>query len=258
MPLWEDGAPGFEQRRNEPEQAQDYWVRNVHNPSLTVFLPPDSLATGTALIVAPGGGHRLLVFDAEGRDAAALLNPLGVAVFVLKYRLFREEGSPYTLDHVREDAHRAVRLVRHRAGAWGVDPERVGMMGFSAGGETVALVAYAPGNGDPSAPDPIDREDGRPNFQVLVYPGPLGIPDAVPPDAPPAFLATAIDDECCAVPVLQLLTRYHAAGVPVEAHVYARGGHAFNLGQRTPLVTLRTWPQRLADWMLDSGLLRRE
>lgn len=255
VPLWEGGAPGFEGRRDEPEQAQDWWVRNVHNPSLTVFLPPDSVATGAAVVVAPGGGHRELVFDAEGRDAAAILNPLGVAVVVLKYRLFREEGSPYTLAHVEQDARRAVRLVRHRAAEWGVDPDRVGMLGFSAGGEVVAMVAYDDGAGDPEAADPVDRESSRPSFQALVYPGPLGVPEAVPADAPPAFIVVAQDDECCAPPALAILQRYHEAGVPVEGHIYARGGHAFNLGQRSDLRTLRTWPDRLADWLADNGWL---
>src|SRR5207253_10909373 len=91
IPLWPNGAPGFENRRNEPEQAKDYWVKNIHNPSLTVFLPPKEKATGAAVVIAPGGGHRELVFNAEGRDAAVYLNSIGVAAFALKYRLAREE-----------------------------------------------------------------------------------------------------------------------------------------------------------------------
>src|SRR5688572_12933474 len=98
IPLWTSGAPGFESRRNEPEEKKEYWVKNVHNPSLTVFLPPKELSNGAAVVVVPGGGHRLLVFDAEGRDAALYLNTLGVTAFVLKHRLPREEGSPYKLD----------------------------------------------------------------------------------------------------------------------------------------------------------------
>src|SRR5947208_2873307 len=90
VPLWEKGAPGFESRRNEPEQAKDYWVKNIHNPSITVFLPPKEKATGAAVVIAPGGGHRELVFNAEGRDAARFLSSIGVAAFALKYRLFRE------------------------------------------------------------------------------------------------------------------------------------------------------------------------
>jgi acetyl esterase/lipase len=256
VPLWAGGAPGFEDRRDEPELAEDYWVRNVHHPSLTVYLPPPERATGAAVVVFPGGGHRELVFEAEGRDAADFLTGLGVAAFVVKYRLAYEVGSPYTVEtHVRQDAYRALRTVRSRAAEWGVDPERIGVLGFSAGGEVAALVAYAPGDGDPAAPDPVERADGRPDFQVLVYPGPRGIPDVVPPDAPPAFLVVAGDDPCCAGPTLTLLQRYHAAGVPVEAHVYGQGGHAFNMGQRSTLPTLSSWPRRMADWLAVNGLL---
>ena len=254
--LWPGGAPGFESRRDEPERAGDWWVRNIHNPSITVFLPPKEKATGAAVVVCPGGGHRNLVYNSEGRDAAEYLNSLGVAAFVLKYRLAREENSPYTLEkHVRQDAYRAMRLVRSRAQAWGVDTSRVGMLGFSAGGEVVALVAYAPGKGDPAAADPVDRQNGRPDFQMLVYPGPLFIPDSVAADAPPAFMVATIDDECCSAPVLKLIQEYHKAKVPAEVHIYARGGHAFNMGKRSKLATLNTWPQRMADWLKDSGIL---
>jgi acetyl esterase/lipase len=251
--LWPNGAPGFEDRRNEPEQAKDWWIKNIHNPSITVFLPPKDKATGAAVLVCPGGGHRALVYNSEGRDAAEYLNSLGVAAFVLKYRLAREENSPYTLEqHVRADAYRAMRLVRSRAPEWDIDPKRFGIMGFSAGGETAALIAYAPGEGDPNAPDPIDRLNGKPNFQMLVYPGPLFIPDSVGADAPPAFMVAAIDDECCSAPVLSLLQQYHHAKVPAEVHIYALGGHAFNMGKRSKLVTLNTWPQRMADWLNDN------
>ncbi len=254
--LWPNGAPGFENRRDEPEQAKDWWVRNIHNPSITVFLPPKEKATGAAVLVCPGGGHRNLVYNSEGRDAALYLNSIGVAAFVLKYRLFREEGSPYTLEKdVRLDAYRAMRLIRSRATEWAVDTNRLGIMGFSAGGEVVALVAYTSGKGDAKAADPVDRLDGRPNFQILVYPGPLGVPATLPADAPPAFMVVAIDDECCASPILQLLQLYHAAHIPAEVHIYAQGAHAFNMGQRSKLTTLKGWPQRLADWLDDSHLL---
>lgn len=257
VPLWEKGAPGFESRRNEPEQAKDWWVKNIHHPSLTVFLPPKEKATGAAVVICPGGGHRELVFNAEGRDAAAHLNRIGVAAFVLKYRLAREENSPYSLDiHPRQDAQRALRLVRHHAAAWGVDPKRVGMLGFSAGGEVVSIAAYSPAAGDPAAPDPIDRLDARPDFQMLVYPGPLGIPATIPADAPPAFLLVANDDGA-AGSVVELLEKFRRAKVPVEAHVYAQGGHAFNMGDRSKLQSIRTWAQRMADWLADNGWLSR-
>jgi len=256
IPLWAGGAPGFESRRDEPVEAQLWWVKNVHNPSITAYLPSAESATGTAVVICPGGGHRELVFNAEGRDPAVLLQGLGVAAFVLKYRLAREEGSPYSLEtHVREDAARAMRLVRSRAAEWGIDPHRVGMLGFSAGGEVVALVAYEPGGGDPAAADPVERESARPDFQMLVYPGPLFIPEVVPADAPPAFLLAANDDECCSEPVVKLVERYRAAGAPVEAHLYAAGKHAFNMGQRSTLRSIHDWPARMVDWLADRGLL---
>jgi acetyl esterase/lipase len=256
IPLWPNGAPGFESKRNEPEAARDYWVKNVHNPSITVYLPPREIATGAAVVICPGGGHRLLVFNAEGKEPAAYLNSLGVAAFVLKYRLFREENSPYTLEKdVKQDAYRAMRMVRSRAKEWNLDPARIGICGFSAGGEVVALVAYDPGDGDPKATDPIDRVNGKPNFQILIYPGPLGVPDAVPADAPPAFLLVANNDECCSSPVVKLIERYRVANVSLEAHIYAQGNHGFNMGNRSKLKSINTWPHRLADWLSDNDIL---
>lgn len=255
IPLWENGAPGFESRRDEPEEAKDYWVRNIHNPSLTVFLPPKEKATGAAVVVCPGGGHRMLVFGAEGVEPARYLNSLGVAAFVLKHRLPRQEGSPYDLNvHPREDGLRAMRLVRSRAAEWGVDPNRIGFLGFSAGGEVASMVAFRPNAGDPNAPDPIDRASARPDFLAEVYPGPLGIPDSLPENPPPAFLLVANDDGASRN-ILALLDKYRAARAPVEAHVFATGGHGFNMGNRSKLASIKNWPARLGDWLSDSGYL---
>ena len=255
--LWPNGVPGFENRKNEPEQAKDYWVKNINNPSITVYLPPKEKATGAAVLICPGGGHRELVFNAEGVQPAQFLNSIGVAAFVLKYRLAREPNSPYSLDkHPREDAYRAMRLVRSKAAEYGIDPNRLGMLGFSAGGEVVAMVAYTPGKGKADAPDPIDRLDGKPSFQMLIYPGPLGVPETVPADAPPAFMLAANDDLCCSGPVVTLLQKYRVANVPVEAHVYTQGKHGFNMGDRSKLKSINTWPQRMADWMSDTNLLQ--
>ena len=257
IPLWPKGAPGFEDRHAEPEQAKDYWVRHINNPSITVYLPSKEKATGAAVVICPGGGHRELVFNAEGRQPAEYLNSIGVAAFVLKYRLAREENSPYSLDkHPREDAYRAMRLIRSRAKEFGIDPDRLGMLGFSAGGEVVEMVAYAPGKGTADAPDPIDRLDGKPNFQMLIYPGPLGVPETVPADAPPAFMLAANDDVCCSGPVVSLLQKYRAAKVPVEVHIYTQGKHGFNMGDRSKLKSINTWPQRMADWLADNNFLK--
>jgi acetyl esterase/lipase len=256
IPLWPNGAPGFESRRNEPAVAKEYWVRNIHNPSITAYLPPKEKATGAAVVICPGGGHRLLVFNAEGDEPARFLASIGVAAFALKYRLGREEGSPYTIEkHARQDGLRAMRLVRSRAKEWGIDPDRIGLMGFSAGGEVVSMVAFQPAQDDPSAADPIDRVSSRPNFLIMIYPGPLFVPDAVSHDAPPAFLLAANDDQCCSPPIVKLLEAYRAAKAPMEAHFYARGGHGFNMGNRSKLASLKGWPQRMADWLGDNYIL---
>jgi acetyl esterase/lipase len=148
-----------------------------------------------------------------------------------------------------------MRLVRSRAAEWKVDPGRVGMLGFSAGGEVVSMVAYSPTAGDPNGADPIDRIDARPDFLIFIYPGPIGIPETIPRDAPPAFLLVANDDRGAARNIVNLLNRYREARVSVEAHLLARGGHGFNMGKRSKLESVRSWPQRMADWLTDSGFL---
>jgi len=259
IPLWEKGAPGFENRRNEPEQAKDYWVKNIHNPSLTVFLPPKEKANGAAVVICPGGGHRLLVYTAEGVDPAKFLNNLGVTVFVLKYRLGRDTLSPYKIEvHAKQDGFRAMRLVRSKAAEYGLDTNRIGLMGFSAGGEVVDMVTFGKDQVDPKIADAVDKHSAKPSFIIQIYPGPLYVPDVVPADAPPAFLLAASDDPCCAVPVIQLLQRYHDAKVPMEAHLFTQGAHGFNMGQRSKLKSISTWPQRLADWLSDTHILQPE
>ena len=256
IPLWPNGAPGFEDRRNEPERAQDYWIRNIHNPSITVFLPPKEKANGAAVLICPGGGFRELVFKAEGVEPAKYFNDLGIAAFVLKYRLARETNSPYSLQiHPRQDAQRAIRLIRSRAGEWNLDANRIGVVGFSAGGEIEAMLVYSPADGDASASDPIDRQSCRTDFQIVIYPGPLGIPVTVPTNAPPAFFLVANDDDSHVRPVLSLMEKYRAAKRPFELHLYARGGHGFNMGNRSKFASIKTWPQRMADWLADNGLL---
>ncbi len=255
IPLWPDGAPGFENRKDIPEMSKDYWVRNINNPSITVFMPPKEKANGCAVIVAPGGGFRELVFDAEGKQAAEFFNSMGVTAFVLKYRLPNEADSPYTPENVKQDAQRAIRLVRSRADEFHIDPNRIGMLGFSAGGAVVMMVAFDKGDGDPKAPDAIDRVNGRLNFQMMVYPGGKA-PEIIAADAPPAFLICANDDEYgCDEVTMDLLQKFRQANVPVEAILLSKGKHAFNMGNRSSLKTINTWPQRMADWLDDSGFL---
>jgi acetyl esterase/lipase len=256
VPLWKNGAPGFEKLKDRPEEAKDYWVKNIHNPSITCFLASKEKANGAAILICPGGGHRLLVFNAEGIEPAKYLNSLGISVFVLKYRLAREENSPYKIEiHAREDGERAMRLIRSRAKEWNLDTSRIGMMGFSAGGEVVDMVAFQNWYSKARNPDSINRLSCRPNFIIQIYPGPLWVPDSIAPHSPPAFLLAANDDLCCSPPVVHLLDAYRKAKIPVETHIYNQGGHGFNMGYRSKLQSIHSWPQRLADWLQDSGYL---
>jgi acetyl esterase/lipase len=256
--LWPEGAPGAEARRNEAERARDWWVKNVHSPSLTAFFPAREAANGAAVIIAPGGGHRELVFEAEGIEPARFLARLGVTAFALKYRLAREPGSTYDIERdAGADMRRAVRLVRSRAAEWAIDAARVGAMGWSAGGELAAMVAFRPVLGDPRASDPIERASARPDFLILVYPGDYAMPDEVPADAPQAFLVAASDDDGPARTIMSLWLKYRRAGVPVEAHLFAEGQHAFNMGARSSSRGVQDWPSRLVDWLADRRLLAR-
>jgi acetyl esterase/lipase len=257
IPLWENGAPGFEDRKDEQEEAKDWWVKNIHNPSLTVFLAPEEKRTGAAVIICPGGGHRLLVAGAEGNQAAEYFNDLGVDAFVLKYRLGREENSPYKIDvHAKQDGQRAMRWVRHYSEKLSIDTDRIGIVGFSAGGEVVSMVAYDNHDGDQSAADKIDQASCKPNYQVMIYAGPLGIPETIPAGSAPAFLLVANDDGAAKV-TLELAVKLRAAKVPMELHLFNEGGHGFNMGDRSKLKSINGWKHRMGDWMSDSGYLKK-
>jgi len=259
IPLWPDGAPGFEARRNDPEEAKDWWCRNIHNPSVTRFDPPAGKSIGSSVVICPGGGHSQLVVGPEGDETARWFAQRGVTAFVLRYRLAREAGSPYQIEvHARQDGLRAMRMVRARATEWGLDPRRIGMLGFSAGGEVVSMVAYHPNEGDPKAPDPIDRISARPDWMAMVYPGPLGIPPELPTGLPKAFFLTAIDDNGPFATIVRLMQGHRGKGEPVEAHFLGAGGHGFNMGNRSTLQAVRTWPDRLAAWLEDTGTLARK
>src|SRR5262249_37194316 len=151
---------------------------------------------GAAVLICPGGGFRELVYKAEGVEPAKYFNDLGVAAFVLKYRLPRETNSVYSLQiHPKQDAQRAMRLIRSRASEWNLDPQRIGVIGFSAGGEVEALLVYNSWDGDEHSADPIERQTCRTDFQIVIYPGPLGVPEILPTNAPPAFFLVANDDD---------------------------------------------------------------
>jgi acetyl esterase/lipase len=264
IPLWPDGAPGSEgvtspEIVEPPQDERDHVrVRNVHTPSLTVFLAPKETATGAAMIVAPGGGHRWLSIDIEGYHVAEYLNSIGVSTFVLKYRLAREEGSPYQVEvHALQDAQRAIRLVRSRAAEWGVDPARLGMIGFSAGAQLTVLAATHFDDGQPDATDPVERQSSRPDFQALIYGGGRQLDTLrFTAQTPPAFLLGADDDRLVSEHLPHLYLALKQAGVPVELHIYVSGGHGFGMRKPPkPVPSASTWQLRLADWLADRGLL---
>ena len=166
------GAPGSEARAAEPEKIEGSNVCNVHNPSLTPYVPAADKSTGTAVIICPGGGHSKLCLGHEGYALAEWFRDHGIAAFVLKYRLSREPGSPYTLEgHAMDDTRRALRLVRSRAAEWHLDASRIGILGFSAGGELAAYSAMKSDAGKADSTDVIEQQSSRPDFHALIYPG---------------------------------------------------------------------------------------
>jgi acetyl esterase/lipase len=255
--LWPGGAPGSEGQTAPEVVTVTDGVRRitvVHKPSITVYLPKRETATGAAVVVLPGGGHEHLAIDNEGHAVARWLSEHGIAGVVLKYRLARGAGSPYKVEvHELDDTRRALRLVRSRARQWSIDPARVGMMGFSAGGELVARASAAFDPGKRDARDPIERESARPAFQILMYPGGLKEELAVPKDAPPAFLCAAFDDKGPSRGAVMLFQKLRDAGISAELHVFSRGGHGFGMKDRPLPVT--TWPVRVRDWLSVEGFL---
>jgi acetyl esterase/lipase len=260
IPLWPKGAPGSEGKTG-PEvpvtSDKDTFrrVASIHKPAVIVYLPPKDRATGAAAIIMPGGGHRYLAIDNEGHAVARWLADHGVASFVLKYRLAREEGSTYKVEeHALADTQRAVRLVKSRAKQWGVDPARVGVVGFSAGGQLAGLAGARYDAGKPGAADVIERESARPAFQALLYAGGLPAELALPKDAPPAFLCAAADDRGPTKNALAHFQKLREAGVDAEMHVYARGGHGFGMKDRPMPIT--GWTTRFREWLDDQGMLK--
>ena len=225
--LWPNGAPGSEPRKGEPEQIDGEQVLNIHHPSILAFLPSKEAATGVAIVMAPGGGHRSLWIVHEGIHPAQRLNALGVAVFVLKNRL---QTSGYRFDvEGLADMQRAIRVVRSRAAVWGVDPAKIGAAGFSAGGELAALAALRSDAGTADAADPVERVSSRPDFQVLIYPGKSHLIQPVA-GTPPAFLAAGFDDRPdISIGLAEAYLRFRKAGVQAELHIYANTPHGFGL-----------------------------
>ncbi|MCC6291382.1 MAG: alpha/beta hydrolase [Bryobacterales bacterium] len=258
--LWPSGAPGSEGKPAAPLAVRttpggDQVISGVHSPSITVYLPAKEEASGAAVLIAPGGGHRELWTTHEGHNEAQWLAARGVAAFVLYYRLAREKDSTYTVEgHALSDTQRAIRLVRSRASEWRINPDRVGIMGFSAGGELAALVSYRNDSGIPGAPDPVDRQPSRPDFFALIYPA---IPrDMVPfKDMAPSFLACGENDRVnISQGLAQLYLKIKKAGASSELHIYAGVGHGFGL-RPTLKGPVSTWMDRFHDWLGGKALL---
>jgi len=251
--LWPNGAPGSEGKTAEEKvrisENGEHIVSSVHRPSLILYLPAKTNSFSTAVIVIPGGGHRELWMDHEGYNVAQWLQDHGVAAFILKYRLAKEEGSTYTVEGTElKDIQRAIRVVRNRAKEWGVDPEHIGVIGFSAGGELAALASTRFDPGTQGSADPIERESSKPAFQALIYPG-LPHDMDLSKQAPPAFLVCGEDDRpeiSQGVPELYLALK--RAGVSAELHIYAHTGHGFGLrtNNRAPVAG---WIQSFLDWV---------
>lgn len=258
IPLWPAGAPGSETWTQTETistmQSGLRVIRNVAQPSLTAYLPDPARATGTAVIICPGGAFHFLAYEHEGTQVAAWLNAHGIAAFMLKYRLIRTEedfeavvwrrlnqreelaGQLQPLAPlILADGQQAVRLVRQRAAEWGIRPDRIGIMGFSAGGGVTMAVAL--------------HHDGasRPDFAAPIYAGHFG-EIAVPDDAPPLFLVHADDDPLVPAGIsTAIYTAWHAAGKPAELHIYSRGGHGFGMNKLG--LPVDGWIERFAEWL---------
>jgi endo-1,4-beta-xylanase len=266
--LWDKGAPGFEDRKDfkevrdrEDKKVGTYRVTNIHNPYVLAFLPPKEKATGAAVVICPGGGHAQVWPVNEGDFLGQWLADRGVAAVVLRYRLAREnpKRDGYTIDgHATQDAQRALRLVRSKAAEWNVDPAKVGIMGFSAGGELAALVCRKADKGKADAADPIDRESAVPAFQALVYSGPLGIKGQAitKENCPPTWIAIGEEDGQANL----MISHYQdvrKAGISAELHLYAKTGHAFGYRPDKTSRAVDSWPQRFYDWLGTLGMLKK-
>lgn len=235
-------------------------IGNVSTPTMTVYRPAADIDTGAAVIICPGGGHHILAYDLEGTEVAEWLTSIGVTGVVLKYRVpFRDPEKKWSA--AVQDAQRAVSLLRSKAEGWGIDPKRIGICGFSAGGETAALTTVF---GDDRTYDPVDKADEvscRPDFAILVYPAWLVENDApklrdyikVTANTPPMFFAHAFDDRITPLSSIVLFTELKKANVASDLHVYSKGGHGYGL-RKTDLPVTR-WPEQCEQWLRVSGIL---
>jgi acetyl esterase/lipase len=265
LSLWPNGVPGEAdepgQTKMQPGDDGVLRVTYVGNPTITVYRPPEETGNGCAVVICPGGGYNILAWDKEGTEIAEWLNSIGVTGILLKYRVPRRDpDQPHQAP--LQDAQRAIRLARQNAAAWEIDPQRVGILGFSAGGN---LTVMAGTHWDVSTYEKVDNADElscRPDFMVPIYAAYLGAKDnpwvldplvRVTNQTPPTFMAVTLDDKYRGAHAALLLVELKKAGVPAELHVYAKGGHGYGL--RKSADPVYTWPHRCAEWMRSSGLL---
>jgi acetyl esterase/lipase len=273
IPLWPGpppGDPGGLPAEHDTQKPTDTLVggrtvmkiANVSTPTLTFYAAPADKANGTTVVVFPGGGYYILAWDLEGTEVCDWLNGIGVNAVLIKYRVPRRAGRAPSAAPL-EDAQRAVGLTRLHAKDWGVNPDKIGTLGFSAGGNLCAVLAASTARTYPKV-DAADDQSFAPNFQVLVYPaylakdevGPGLQPEvAVTGTTPPTFMVMAEDDPVHVENVYAYGLALKAAKVPTELHVYPTGGHGYGLRPTKDNVT--TWPLRVADWMQRAGLLDR-
>lgn len=236
---------------------------NVSTPQIAVYKPEKSKDTGASVIICPGGGHHILAYDLEGTEVAEWLNTIGVTGIVLKYRVpFRDPDKRWGA--AVADAQRTVSLVRSKAAEWNLDPKRIGICGFSAGGETAGLTSLFLEERQYTAADDVDKVSCKPDFAILIYPGgfdtkgqaQIRVKDKVTKDTPPMFLIHAIDDPVTANNSLALAVELKKAGVSTELHIYDAGGHGYGL-RLVNTLPITTWPKRCEEWMQRRGLLKQ-
>lgn len=259
IPLWPNGAPGSEGKTGNEKLrivGEDHVISNIHHPSITPYLAARRKTTGAAVIIAPGGGHRELWITHEGYNPAKWFSDKGITAFVLKYRLAKDTLSTYSIDKDElADIQRAIRLVRSRAKEWGIDTARIGVMGFSAGGEVAGLSAMRFDYGKEEATDPVDRQSSRPAFQALIYPGGSSRFEVVK-NSPPLFLVGGYKDRSdIAEGIALVYLKYKQAGVSAELHIYANAGHGFGM-RSTNKGAVAGWPERFTEWLYDMGFLK--
>ena len=266
--LWPGSPPG-EARELPPEADQTkpddpliagrkiIKLGNVTTPQIVVYQPTTVPANGAAVVICPGGGHHILAWDLEGTEVAEWLNTLGVTGIVLKYRVpFRDPERRWFA--AVQDAQRAMSLVRNRAVEWHLDPQRIGICGFSAGGETAALTSLF-AERQYTAIDAVDELPSRPNFALLIYAAGLASKEqpvlkdyvTVTKDTPPMFFAHAWDDGVSVQNALLLAIALKQHDIPAELHLYSTGGHGYGLRPTSEAVT--HWPTRAGDWMRSRG-----